>query len=55
MGVYVDDNKFVIIIKPKIIRFNLTRKIVSNLKHKIKSVIKHNEFFATRKLENKIS
>ena len=35
MGVYNDNNKLVIIIGPKSIRFNLTNKVYNSLKHEV--------------------
>ena len=55
MEVYIDDKKFVITAEPKIFRFNLTNKVDNSLKHKINSVIKHNEFLTVHKIKNEIS
>ena len=44
MEVYIGENKLVIITEPRSISFNLTNKADNSLKHKIDSIIKHNEF-----------
>ena len=42
MGVYIYDNKLVIMIEPKTISFSLTKKVDNSLKHKIDIIRKHN-------------
>ena len=39
MGVYIADNKLVIIREPKSICLNLTKKVDDSIKHEIDSVI----------------
>ena len=54
MGVYIEDNKLVIITEPKAVCFNLTKKIDNNLKHEIGHIIKSNEFLAEPRIKNEI-
>ena len=54
MGVYIQDKKLVIIAQPKTIRFNLTKKIDSNLKHDFGHIIKHIEFLAEQRIKSEI-
>ena len=54
MEVYIDGNKLVLFIEPKIICFNLTKKVDNSLKHEIDCLIKHNEFFAEHRIKNEI-
>ena len=42
MGVYIDDNKPVILTVLKTIRFNLINKVDNSLKHEIEYIIRHN-------------
>ena len=55
MGVYIEDNKLVIITKPKTIHFDLLKDVGNNLKYESDSLIKHNEFLAEHTLKSKIS
>ena len=55
MGEHINDNKLVIIEEPKNIRFNLTKMVENNLKHEIKYIEKHNEFFYCQRIESVIS
>ena len=41
-GVYIYDNKLVIMIEPKTISFSLAKKVDNSLKHKIDIIRKHN-------------
>ena len=45
MGVYIDENKLVIITGPKTIDINLTNKFDNSIKHEIDLLIRHNELF----------
>ena len=53
MAVYIGDN-VVITTVPKTIHFDLFKDIAKNLKHKIDSIIKHNEFLAKHTIKNEI-
>ena len=55
MGVNIEDNKLVIITKPKIIYFNLPKYVGNNLKHEIGSIIKHDEFLAEHTIKSEIT
>ena len=54
VGVYTDDNKLVIIIASKTIRFDLFKKVDNTVKHKINIIINHNEFLAEDNIKNEI-
>ena len=55
MGVYSNDNKFVIITETKTIPCNLTKKVDNSLKREINFIIKHNRFLYEHRTENEIS
>ena len=55
MGVYIDDNKLVIIAEPRGIRFNLTKKTDNSRKYKSYAIIGHNEFLPEGRIKNEIS
>ena len=55
MGVYIDDNKLLIIREPKTICSDLSEKVVNNLKDKINSIISHDEFLPDYTIQNAIS
>ena len=48
MGLYIDDNKLVIITEPKTIHFDSNVETNNNLKHKINHIIKCNEFLTEK-------
>ena len=54
MGVYINDNKFVIT-ETKTILCNLTKKVDNSLKHENNFIIKHNRFLDEHRTENEIS
>ena len=54
MGVHIDDNKLIIITKPKTIHVSLPQKVDSSLKHETDSIIKHNEFSAEHTIKSEI-
>ena len=55
MGVYIEDNKLVIIIEPKTSHFDLPEDVRNNMKHGINSIMKHDELLAEHTIKNKIS
>ena len=55
MGVYIDNNKFVIRTGPKTIYFDLSKKVDNSLKHEIRFTLNRNEFLAKHKIKDKIS
>ena len=55
MGVYNEDNKFVIIAKSKTFHFDLPEDFGNNLKHETDSIIKYIEILAEHTIRNVIS
>ena len=55
MGVKIDENKLVIITEAKTFHFDLAKDVGKNLKHKINSIIKQNEFLAEHTIKSEIS
>ena len=53
-GVYIDDNKLVIITEPKTIHFDSNVETNNNLKHKINHIIKCNELFNRKKQQQRL-
>ena len=54
MGVHAEDDKLVITTEPKTSYFDLPKDVDNNLKHKIDSVIKHNELLVEHTIKNEI-
>ena len=54
MGVYIVDNKLVIITVPRSICINLTNKDRNSLKHEIDHIIKRNGYVAKRRIKKEI-
>ena len=54
MEVYIDDDKLVIIARPKTIGFNFTKTFDNSLKLEIDSIITQNEFSAEERIKNQI-
>ena len=52
---HIDNNRLVIIPKPKPICFNFTDKVNNSLKHEIDSIIRQNKFLAKQRIQNEIS
>ena len=52
---HIDNNRLVIIPKPKPICFNFTDKVNNSLKHGIDSIIRQNKFLAKQRIQNEIS
>ena len=55
MGVYIDDNNYMIITKPKTNCFDLTKNVDGSLKHEFNFIIKYNGFLAEHIIEDVIS
>ena len=53
MEIYIEDDKFVLITKPKTVHFNLA-KDAWNLKYEIDSTMKHNEVSAEHTIKKRL-